>query len=299
MQSTPLWANSQIRRADIPFLDYKTTHSNLNTMEDVYDCESEKYLTWEQFVARNGIDVDFVTYNALINSIPRTWKHIARHMDHAATAHTMVELAHMDKNISKKYYWTYIEKHYPHNEACRIVWQKQLGVEIEEDQWAKILLSINNITNSTKLCLLQYKIMNNILTTNIRRAKWDKNISEYCSFCNQCKETVLHIFCECQKVKKLWHALEKWCEYYYKIDVKFDQSTIILNNYKGKEKKMINNIILCLKQSIYSTKCKQESLNFTNFVAYLDYWYQIEKTGAYISATVNKFNKKWKLYIQC
>ena len=71
---------------------------------------------------------------------------------------------------------------------------------------------------------------------------------------------------------------------------------IISNDYRGPNKELINIIILVSKQYLYSAKCKQEKLEFPQFTAKLNYWYNIEKIMAQMSHKVKQFNKKWKIY---
>ena len=144
-----------------------------------------------------------------------------------------------------------------------------------------------------KLRFLQYRILTKTLTTNLLRSKWDVGISPLCSFCQLAPETTVHLLYSCEKVQHMWVMLVRWCKYFLKETIDFDLSTVILNNYIGKHKALVNTFIITLKQYIYSQKCMQESINFNQYIAKVSEWYQIEKIIAYRNNKVTYFDKKW------
>ena len=46
---------------------------------------------------------------------------------------------------------------------------------------------------------------------------------------------------------------------------------------------LINTLILIMKQCVYATKCKEQRLNFIDFLAQVNYYYNIEKIASYSS----------------
>ena len=65
------------------------------------------------------------------------------------------------------------------------------------------------------------------------------------------------------------------------------------NNYEGKQKELVNMLIIILKQYVYSSKCKQEIPNFIGLVAKMRYWYLVDKQIASENNKLEQFNKKW------
>ena len=66
------------------------------------------------------------------------------------------------------------------------------------------------LVTSTKLQYFPYKCVNRIITTNINVNKWKPEVSNLCAFCTYRKETIEHLFWECNHVRGVWTALEKW-----------------------------------------------------------------------------------------
>ena len=61
---------------------------------------------------------------------------------------------------------------------------------------------ISKIKNK-KFASLNYKILQGILYTAVKRAKWDRGITGNCKICDQ-PETIIHILYYCEPTKFLW-----------------------------------------------------------------------------------------------
>ena len=144
--------------------------------------------------------------------------------------------------------------------------ERELGIEITDEQWAEKLTIPLRITNSTKLRDYQFRLINRCLTTNITRSKYTQ-ISEECSFCNCHPETLKHLLWDCQKVQKLWTAFKKWTSSLLDDkNIAFNYADVVFNEYRGPQKILMNMLILIMKRYIYVTKCKGNQLNFMAYV---------------------------------
>ena len=63
-----------------------------------------------------------------------------------------------------------------------------------EFNWEKIYFLICNITLDTKVRVLQYKVLHNILYVNKMLFKFGKVISPRCSFCKLHDKTIMYLF---------------------------------------------------------------------------------------------------------
>ena len=297
--TSPIWYNSLIRRADQPFMDRCLINSPIVYINDIWDKESNKFMEYSQILNNFGEVIPYLTYRSLISSIPFVWKSQIKELDleNKVTPTTLESLLDK-KEPSKHCYWLIINSKFLYQDGCRSNWERDLDLAIDElkELWNSLYQETRSNTNAAKLRFLQYKILNRILTTNITRAKWDKNVSPFCAFCGAHKETMVHLLFDCAIVQNLWKALKKWLKYFFKIEIEWTKELVILNNYRGKNRKFTNTVILILKQYIYSAKCKQEIPKFSNFSSVLHYWYNIEKTAAWQSKRVTLFTKIWKKY---
>ena len=148
----------------------------------------------------------------------------------------------------------------------RSKWENELNKEINDTDWNKIVTEVNKITNCTKLRAFHYRLTQRILTTNIHRNKWDPSVPSSCYFCKVNEETYSHLFVECTTVQTIWRALKKWLYHFCYVEFDVDVYTILMNRYKDSFPKMVNTIILIVKQYIYASKCLENQLNFTEVV---------------------------------
>ena len=126
----------------------------------------------------------------------------------------------------------------------------------------------------------------------------DKTCDSKCDLCKIEKETQLHLMCKCSKVIPIWKAYKRWVKHFLDFEIRLDNSTIVLNNYKGPHSLLINQIILIIKQYIYMSKCKKQKLNFVEIMKRTHEMYLDEKfiCQSNNNKNVKSFNKKWKGY---
>ena len=73
--------------------------------------------------------------------------------------------------------------------------------------WKQIYLLPRLVTLNSYSRSFQYKILNNILYLNKKLFTFQKSTSPLCPFYKLSEETMLHIFYECDIIKKLWNVL--------------------------------------------------------------------------------------------
>lgn len=129
---------------------------------------------------------------------------------------------------------------------------------------------------------------------NIHVSKWDSGTTDQCAMCHNEKETTIHLFCKCQIVRnKIWKPLKNWLKYMHKVNVKFSNKVILLNDYKGPFAEAVNMYILIAKFYIYRAKVQQLPLSFVNYISDVNDTKRIEKTIARITNKTLKFEIKW------
>ena len=286
--------NSHIRRAGFPLSDRRMIDSSIGTVEDIYDVEEHRFKTYQEIVNEKGPVIDFLYYTAIVNAIPPLWKNILKY-EHQSDYISKVEKLKNLNNPGREIYWFLIEKDFPNFDRTRKNWEDELNIKITEDNWEQMYVSIHQITTATKLRYFHYRVINRRLMTNIIRSKYE-DISPLCSFCHLEAETVKHVLFECKYVKCLWTALHKWISYFFEIPVDLNYEIVILNTYMGKQKLMINFLILVLKQYIYASKCAGEKPLFNIYTNKILEWKKIEYVVACKKNMLKNHNKKWNLY---
>ena len=296
---TPIWANSMIRRANTPIISQSLQQSNIITLDDIYERNTSTFLTLDQIYNKYGEVIEVLTYNSIKAAIPKMWKPIINGFtDHdIQQALSKTETIFQRSSVSKYMYWEYIDQNFVEVDHTRTLWEKDIDLTLDQEMWSGLYQFIMTVTTSPKLRFFQYKLLNKYITTNMLQNKWDPSVSPLCSFCSSEAETKIHMIYYCKKIKILWDSLARWMKYHYKIEITFDAKIVLCNNAATRNKQFVNLLILIMKYYIYSTKCKDEKLNFGNFVKTIHYWYNIEKTIVIQNDKWLKFKKKWNVYI--
>ena len=291
-----IWDNSLIRVKGLPIFEPKIVNSNIDRILDIYDPTNRRLFTYKQLTDTFGPNIEFLQYCSIRAAIPNLWKIIIRTegMRDVIELGSRVDKLDKKKNTTKNIYWTIIEKRFPVRQGARITWEKDLEMTILEDEWWNLYPFFLQNVKPAKLRYFQYRILTRSLTLNVMRNKWDSTISKMCTFCQQEIETITHIMYNCRHTENLWGKLSKVVQYFLKVDLQFDIKLIVLNNYKGPSKELINMFIVMLKQYIYAKKCFNEIPTFVEFMQKIATWYQIDLCNAALSGKTDKCKKKWK-----
>ena len=278
----PLWCNSCVQRAGTPI--WNTAFSRYETILDFYDVENKKFF---EYVELRDPNFDVLTYQGLINAIPAIVRLELCEMTHSLVKVDRLSQVCGNKYFSHQIYWQEILK-MDGQSSTATLWSIELGINFDEEEWNALLVDTLKVTTATKLRYFQYRVLYRNLTTNVRRSKWNQQMSPLCTFCKNSPETVIHLLCECKCVQKLWVALRKWLNYYLHVHVQFSNVMIITQRYSGKFKRLVQLMVLILKQYIYASKCKEIHPEFVEYIERLMYWREMEKTIVYQE---NKFQQ--------
>ena len=274
-----IWGNSLIRRQGKPIFNKEVIESKIDKIIDIYDPGSQRLMTIEQIVNTFGQILSPLLYQGIKVAIPTTWKVILRNelLHGPYEMETTVNSMGKIERVSKRIYWTLIEKEFLVSPGAKIIWQKDLGLmNLKDKTWWEIFPKFIHQIKPTKLWWFQYRVLTRTLTTNERRSKWNSKISDKCTFCKRETETILHLLTQCDHVQNSWSNLKRICSHFLGTDANFTYDVIILNNYQGPSKELVNLFIVILKQYIYVQKCFEVLPTFTEYMGKLAMWYQTD-----------------------
>ena len=76
----------------------------------------------------------------------------------------------LESKASRYMYWHLLEQTYIEtNQSSRVRWEYELQIIISQEEWDNMYNKIRRITIPTKLQFFQYRILNKVLTTNVKR----------------------------------------------------------------------------------------------------------------------------------
>lgn len=231
-------------------------------------------------------------------AIPKNWKDILLKNEPDLRTEVPTQFKVLFSNTKQKpsrfCYLYYANKEKVSNSALVTIWNNNLKIRLTTKDLSRLFVKIKTISKCTKLQFFQYRLLIKALTTNVRVAKWDQNVSDKCTFCQTSAETTLHLFWECPMVKKLWKAFTKWCVHFYSVNIQFTAEMVLLCNYIGRKARLINFLILIIKFYIYKTKVQGGILNFQTMVKDISKYQGIEKCLAFKYDALYKYASKWE-----
>lgn len=123
--------------------------------------------------------------------------------------------------------------------------------------------------------------------------------SDKCSFCNQEKDSIVHLFWNCDIVKNFWQSFETWinvhCENAY--NIRLSECYVLFgveNNFKTD--RTFDLIVLLAKQYLYNCKYYNELPLLHVFKKKLLWRYKIERYNAILCQSLPSFNADWVCY---
>ena len=114
-------------------------------------------------------------------------------------------------------------------------------------------------------------------------------------FNNSC-ETLVHLFCVCQKVVPLWKDLENWVQTKTDKIIEFTVPNILLGYLKPEYHVPVNTIILATKKYIFSASRKNQNLNIVNFKLILKRLYDDHYSISKSNSQADTFEKNWATF---
>ena len=205
--------------------------------------------------------MDFLDFHALINALTTHIKNKARNgvfMHHSTYAQALEE-----KHLARKIYKYLMDKQntgFPQSKICK--WSEEISNKCVS---RKVILnnikSIYVVTNNNKYRSFQYRLINRALILNIHLFRWGMVDSNKCSFCNLHKETILHIFVECEVVKNFWNQLTPFFNSINDTNHVYGSYEIIFNRICQNPRHIKNFLCLIVKQYIYAQRCLGKKLS--------------------------------------
>jgi len=138
--------------------------------------------------------------------------------------------------------------------------------------------------------------LHRILPVNSFLYKCGLKETELCTFCMETKENLLHLFWNCNLVKKNWFAIKNFlmiCGIALPLTAR--EITLGISESYIESQNTANNICFILKCYIYKCRCKGESPHLYGGLQYLTYYIQIEKNSTFHMSPkqTEQINKIW------
>ena len=195
-------------------------------------------------------------YNALTNSIPRSWINWIGRGETAVGADVTVSDAHQF-NAKPKIIKEYLQRKDCTDTVKPIAvefWNRKLQFKIGKSTW----LLPRKVTKEVRLRELHWKIVHNLYPTNILLQKMGKTNSANCSYCLDILDTMEHFFYDCPRSICLWEIVERKLGDTIQKQISLSRNEVIFGTFNDRfskqELSLINNAVLIGKMCISKYK---------------------------------------------
>jgi len=164
-------------------------------------------------------------------------------------------------------------------------------------EWDKSYILPFYCTKETKLQTFQFKLLHRRITTNDYLYKIGISLTDICTFCEQKKDSLIHLFWDCEFVQTFWQNIQHWLIQHQIKPQNFSLTLpICLGPVDNTEDILFHHALLIGRYHIYSSKIKNTLSNLQVFSQTFLKCQEIEKCYAYKTNTVKKYNSKWNLF---
>jgi hypothetical protein len=292
-----LWLNENItvNREKLKWNEW--IDKGINIIHDILN-QKGQFLTVNQIEQKFNYKCDFMKYNTLKDAIPGPWRTLLKTMQIPPEAISFQEAPHInigklskDINIitNNQIYWILVNDIRIESIISDKL-QRELGVEEEK---CKIVFTMPRVVTNTKIRAFQYKLLYNLIPTNLYLKRIKKSDTEKCNWCQEIDDTS-HFFVSCKELIPFWNSFTQWWKGMLEEDINFTIKDVLIgilnNNIKYET---INACLLIAKWHIYKNKLNNSSSFFYKYLCELKYYINIEKTIALKNNKLQNYNEKW------
>ena len=166
---------------------------------------------------------------------------------------------------------------------------------LNDERLKKVFILPHTVNFEPYVRAFQYKVLHSILFTNTKLFKIGFVREDKCSFCKSQSETLSHLLFDCKKTRSFWRDLEF---YFYSLSKKFVHLTLkdVIVGIIIIKCPLLNYLLLIAKTYLWDCRRTQILPNITGFKLKVKNKYETEKYICTKNNTLDKFNKKWKIY---
>ena len=285
-----IWFNSKIRIQNKSFPWLKAFKNGLIYVRQLF--ESGKFISFE--TASSKYLMSMMSYNSLKAAIPKSMKdHFKNNPEKAVVELSFYDMMKNSRDISRLVYKSHIKDV---SLTQRIEkWQKELGSEVQYEDYIVYVCNIFKTTNIPKLRSFQYRLANRAIITNVHLSRWGKLDTDKCSFCGKQIENYTHLFVMCEKIRDIWIKIEEKMYEYNSQDIEFNVASVMWNRLVKNDPKNIKNFIcLLFKQYVYRQRCLGETPDCNQFFNIISVNGSVERFIAKGNNKLDQHIKKWE-----
>ena len=147
--------------------------------------------------------------------------------------------------------------------------RRALAGNQENIDWKTVYRAPFLFTKITKLIVFQFKLLHRRLATNIFLTKINLKDNEQCTFCQNDRETLIHLFWTCDVSSLFWQGFKQWGIIRGELPNIINLSPSLILGLKPNKNKSINFYFLIARFFNWTCEMRNISPKIENFFPFL------------------------------
>ena len=267
---------------------------------DLMHPETNTLFTAEGFREFHNSNITTRSYNAIANSVERALAKLNIHWGlvepHSAPRQSiLIAVACRSEKGCSQYYKILMCRKIQSRDTSKqeAKWHAELGCTLSVNFWDSSQHFVANIKNNNDQKYFQYQIVRGMLKTNTVVTHFVALVPETCSFGCQMRETISHLFWQCQISSNFWTELTHYVTRTLRMPFELTKLNILFGEHNETVSSVKNVLILTGKKYIWLCKFRQLRPTLLNFTKYLLQHLATLKMISCIKNSEPVFNDQW------
>jgi hypothetical protein len=294
--------NSLIKIEHSVITEKKWPFANIKIIKDIVN-DNGVIASNDFLMNKYNVNIPVMTYNSVISAIPKTWKKAIIEdpniLNYVTFEDYKVTINETRKKIiefsTKDLYWHNIKKK-SERPTSEKTWEDTVGLNFEEEDWAKVYLHAYGLTRNTRILAFHFKLSHRILACKEKLYKWKIKDSDICDRCLVHIDGLEHHLIACPRIRPFWNSLFTWWKSVMLMLLPIDTYDILFglaNPNKDSIITQLNFTTLHGMYYVYNCNRKEETPVLYNFLLELKNSLICIKVGMIGEGKEEKFNKLW------
>ncbi len=191
----------------------------------------------------------------------------------------------------------------PGMDRSRLKWEKDLGINIDEQLWRNLCKDRVTSTLNARYRLIQFNFLQQLYITPHKLHKYNSNISSLCFRCGMEEGTFLHSTWQCSKLQGFWQGVCETLSNILGVTFPLDPEICLLGNFTNsslttKYAKKLTEILLIIAKKCIAIKWKSDApLSIKMWLCEINSCVPLEKISYWMQKRSKTFYKIWQPFL--
>ena len=236
--------------------------------------DSNNFLSFSEFTERYNIKTNFLTFQGVVLAVKILWKNNDAVLGNSNTTYeTVIEKFLKVKKPNRLAYQMLVNKKYKRPIDAQRKWATDCVLDANDNiDWSTVYQTPFLSTRITKLIVFQFKLLHRRLATNSFLTKINLKDNEQCTFCQNDKETLIHLFWTCSVTTLFWQGFKQWAVTCGELSNENNLSLCLALGLKPTKKKSLNFYLLIARFFIWVCRSRNATPKIENFSSFLSHY---------------------------